>query len=131
MNAGVYNDINVSNKRLNVAKSDALDVTSFPQYQLTGKEELDKYLVGCVRNIGGEAYKFVSPGNAGVPDRIVIMPGGGVWFVELKCHNKKLRPLQRSQHLKLLDFGITTHVLDSREGIDDFVHYVLQEHPLE
>ena len=37
-----------------------------------------------VKEVGGMAYKFVSPGNAGVPDRVVILQGGKSGFVELK-----------------------------------------------
>ena len=41
--------------------------------------------------------KFVSPGNDGVPDRIAIMPGGCIWFVELKTDSRQLTPIQAWQ----------------------------------
>ena len=60
-----------------------------------------------VKRLGGLSYKWVSPGNAGVPDRIVFFPPGtwigetlveGIWFVELKSTKGKLTPRQVHQH---------------------------------
>ena len=48
----------------------------------------------AVKDAGGLALKFISPGYAGVPDRIVLMPGGMMCFVELKAPGEKMRPLQ-------------------------------------
>lgn len=51
------------------------------------KEETDiEYkLRDKVKALGGRAYKFVSPGNAGVPDRLVVLPRRESWI----CRNKK------------------------------------------
>ena len=54
-----------------------------------------------LREAGCLVYKFVSPGNDGVPDRIVVMPGGRVIFVELKTERGKLEPIQKFQCLRL------------------------------
>ena len=58
-----------------------------------------------VKQLGGKAYKWVSPGNAGVPDRIVILPGGKVIFVELKQENGRLTRLQKVQQETLRRMG--------------------------
>ena len=57
---------------------------------------------------GGLAVKFVSPGFDGVPDRLVLFPGGKVAFVELKAPGKKMRPLQvrRAEQLRALGFSV-------------------------
>ena len=55
-----------------------------------------------VKQLGGKAYKWVSPGNAGVPDRIVILPGGKVLFVELKQKNGRRTRLQKMQQEQLM-----------------------------
>ena len=49
------------------------------------ESELEARLVRGVKAAGGVAYKFVSPGSVGVPDRLVVLPGGKVVFVELKA----------------------------------------------
>lgn len=81
------------------------------------ERDIEKYLVAEVRKRGGEAYKFVSPAQRGVADRIVVMPGR-VWFVELKRPGGKLTPLQerfRDRMLQLLQYHV---VLSSREEVD-------------
>lgn len=47
-----------------------------------------------VRQIGGIAYKFTSPSNRGVADRLVVLPGGVVWFVEVKRRGGRMTLLQ-------------------------------------
>lgn len=48
------------------------------------EKHLEKKLFDEVKKMGGIAFKFVSPGNNGVPDRIVILPKGRIYFVEMK-----------------------------------------------
>ena len=54
------------------------------------EREIEKKLVDGVRKLGGRAYKFVSPGNDGVPDRIVILPQRVPKFIELKTEYGKI-----------------------------------------
>ena len=48
------------------------------------EKQIEARLRKRVNEMGGLFYKFVSPGNDGVPDRIAVLPGGRVWFIELK-----------------------------------------------
>ena len=45
------------------------------------ERDIEKKMLNAVRKMGGEAFKWVSPGNDGVPDRIVMLPGGRLIFV--------------------------------------------------
>lgn len=74
---------------------------------------------------GGVALKFVSPGMDGMPDRLVLMPGGRMAFVEVKTPGKKPRPLQESRHEKLRALGFRVYVLDSREQIGGILDEIL------
>ena len=56
---------------------------------------IEEKLVKGIKELGGLAYKFVSPGNIGVPDRMIILPGGKVFFVELKTDEGRLSNMQR------------------------------------
>lgn len=58
------------------------------------ERDIEAYLVAAIKARGGKAYKFVSPANRGVSDRVVVLPGGAVWFVELKTETGRLSPLQ-------------------------------------
>lgn len=84
---------------------------------------IEAYLRERVKELGGKAYKFVSPGNSGVPDRLVCLPGGKVFFVELKGSGKKPTPLQKRQisYLSGLDFSVW--VIDSKAGVDEFIDF--------
>ena len=69
------------------------------------EKDIERFLVNGVKKLGGVAYKFVSPGNAGVPDRLIVMPGGRVYFVELKTDAGYATVLQKRQMDRLLRLG--------------------------
>lgn len=77
------------------------------------EKQLEEKLVRAVKNRGGKAFKFVSPGQDGVPDRLVILPGGKIGFVEVKKPGKgKLRKIQKHQLKKLTALSCKCYVLD-------------------
>lgn len=85
------------------------------------ERDIEAYLREQVKAVGGWAPKWVSPGNNGVPDRIVIFPGGRIVFVELKAPGKKPQPLQLAQHRHLRELGCGVRVIDSREGVNELM----------
>jgi hypothetical protein len=82
--------------------------------------EIEKRLKNGIRQIGGRCYKFVSPGNDGVPDRIVVLPGGRIVFVELKTETGRLSPLQRIQITRLQELGTDVRVLKGLTEVNQF-----------
>lgn len=56
---------------------------------------IEKHLVTQVKALGGMAYKFTSPARRGVADRVVCLPDGQTWFVELKAPGGRLSELQK------------------------------------
>lgn len=91
------------------------------------ESKIEKKLVSLVRKSGGECIKFVSPGNAGVPDRIVMMPHGKIHFVELKAPGEKPRPLQIAVHEEFEALGFKVEVIDTLEGVEAFVRALEEE----
>jgi hypothetical protein len=85
------------------------------------EKDIEIYLRDQVKKSGGKAYKFESPGNDGVPDRLVIFPENRIYFVELKAPGGKPRPLQVKQMNTLKNFGCKVYVIDSKEGVDEFI----------
>lgn len=78
---------------------------------------VERKLTTEVKKRGGLAVKFVSPGFDGVPDRLVLFPGGRLAFVELKAPGKKMRPLQAKRAKQLTALGIRVYCVDNTEMI--------------
>lgn len=81
------------------------------------EKELERYMVCEVKKLRGVALKFISPTMAGVPDRIVLLPCGKIYFVELKSKNKKARPLQLAVHKIFKSLGQIVLVFDDKEKV--------------
>ena len=83
------------------------------------EKEIENYLIRKIKNKKGVAYKFTSPGNSGVPDRLCLLPNGKIFFVELKSPGKKPRALQVNQITKIMSLGQRVYVVDSKEKVDE------------
>ena len=81
------------------------------------EKRVEKIFTDAVKKMGGMAVKFTSPGLDGVPDRIVLLPGRKIAFVELKAPGKKPRPLQEKRMRQLKSLGFTVYVIDGVEQI--------------
>lgn len=81
---------------------------------------VEQRLVDRVKAAGGMIIKMV-PVVAGVPDRLVILPGGKVRFVELKSPTGRLRPAQRAWIAKAAKREIHAVVLSSTQQVDDWI----------
>lgn len=84
------------------------------------EKEIEKILVQEVKKLGGRAYKFVSPGNDGVPDRIVIFPSKIPVFVELKTSKGELSAIQKVQLDRLSKLGQQVYVVRGIDGVSQF-----------
>lgn len=88
---------------------------------MDSEKSIEQYLAKKVRDVGGRAYKFVSPGNAGAPDRIVIFPAGRIVFTELKCETGELSVLQKNQIKKLRSLKQEVRVIYSKAEVDKLI----------
>lgn len=84
---------------------------------MSGERMIEQKLVRAVKNAGGICPKLVCPGFDGMPDRIVLLPGGHIGFVEVKAMGCKPRPLQLSRHGLLQRLGFKVYVLDDEGQI--------------
>lgn len=85
------------------------------------EKEIEQILVKEVRRRGGWALKFISPGVNGVPDRLVLMQGGKMGFVELKAPGRKMRPLQIKRKAQLEALGFLVYCIDDPKQIGGIV----------
>ena len=87
------------------------------------ERDIERLFVDAIKDAGGIAYKFTSPGNDGVPDRIVCLPDGQTIFVELKTETGKLTKLQDRQLERLERVNQSTAVLYGLRDVIDFLEY--------
>ena len=85
------------------------------------EKEIEKFLIKEIKKLGGLCYKWVSPGNAGVPDRIVLLPNRPAMFVELKTDKGKLSRLQEVQIKKLKSINDQVYILHGLEEVKEFI----------
>ena len=81
------------------------------------EKDIEERLVQEVRSQGGLALKFISPGWAGVPDRIVLLPGKRLAFVEVKAPGEIMRPLQVKRKRQLETLGFPVYCIDNADQI--------------
>ena len=81
------------------------------------ERDIERALIKEVRKRHGMAFKFVSPGLDGVPDRIVLLPHGRIAFIELKAKGRKMRPQQVRRKRQLESLGFLVYCIDSPEQI--------------
>ena len=92
------------------------------------EKEIELKLVHAAKAAGGICPKLVSPGTDGMPDRMVLLPGGHIAFVEVKVPGKKPRPLQMRRHEQLRALGFSVHVLDDPEQIPGMIREIGGNH---
>lgn len=89
------------------------------------EKSIEKSLRDMLHRRGALCYKFTSPGNPGVPDRIVLLPSGRVVFVELKAEFGRLDDRQRRQIERMRKTGADVRVLKGLAQVKQFVEEVL------
>ena len=89
------------------------------------EKALEHKFVMEVKRTGGLAPKLVSPGFDGMPDRLLLLPGGKVAFVEVKAPGQKPRPLQLSRHKLLMKLGFRVFLLDDVRQIGEILSEVM------
>ena len=85
------------------------------------EKALELQLARAVKNIGGMCPKLVSPGTDGMPDRLVLLSGCRIGFVEVKAPGKEPRPLQVMRHRQLRALGFPVFVLDDPKQIPGII----------
>ncbi|MDC7248452.1 MAG: VRR-NUC domain-containing protein [Sphaerochaetaceae bacterium] len=88
------------------------------------ERDIEKQLVVETKRMKGLALKFTSPGFVGVPDRLILLPGGKLAFVEVKKECEKPRAIQISRHKLLRKLGFKVYVLDSKKQIKEILNEI-------
>ena len=88
------------------------------------EKHIEQELVRAVRAAGGIAPKCVTPGLDGVPDRLVLLPGGRLGFVEVKAPGRKPRPLQQHRIGQLRELGFRVYIIDNINQIGGVINEI-------
>lgn len=91
------------------------------------ERDIEKHLVQEVAKLRGKAYKWSSPSNRAVPDRICALPFGITKLVECKATGKKPTPLQAKIHKVLRKMGHEVLVVDSKPKVDILIQVWKEE----
>ena len=90
------------------------------------EKQVERNFVKAVKEAGGLAMKFVSPGRVGVPDRIVLLPGGRAVFAEIKRPSGHLRKSQEAACREIRSRGFPVHIICSGADIEQFCDWYLR-----
>lgn len=90
---------------------------------MASEKLLESKLRDKLRELKGEAIKFL-PSLTGLPDRIVLMPYGRIWFVELKTTGKKPQPLQVWWKKRLEALGFQWRLIDDENSLTNFIQEI-------
>lgn len=123
---GIYNGYVTPNAYVLIYAREACFLYRVKGDGLMLEKRIEAKLRRDVQNLGGLALKLISPGYAGVPDRIVLLPPGKLVFVELKAPGRKLRPLQQRRKTQLEGLGFKVYVIDSLQAVDEFMGEVVR-----
>ena len=85
---------------------------------------IEQKLTTKVKAMGGMAIKFTSPGMDGLPDRLIVLPGGKVTFVEVKAPGEKMRPLQVWRKKQLEALGFLVYCIDDVDQIGGMLYEI-------
>ena len=86
------------------------------------EKKIESKLVKAVKQRGGFCLKFVSPSLDGIPDRIVLLPGRRIAFVETKTTGEKMRPLQVRRKRQFEQLGFKVYCLDEANKIEEMLN---------
>ena len=84
----------------------------------------EKLLNVEVKKLGGWSIKISSALISGLPDRLILLPGGHLYFVEMKSEGKKPSAIQKIIHRKLIRLGFEVWVIDTKEKVLNFIDIV-------
>ena len=94
------------------------------------ERDIEKWMREKIEQLGGVFMKWVSPGNDGVPDRIAVLPGGAVYFIELKRDGEVPTELQKWQIRRLKKLGcyaaVVTGMREARQFIKEVTDRAVQ-----
>lgn len=95
------------------------------------ESQLEDWLTEKIKDLGGMSFKWVSPGNPGVPDRVYIFPDNLVYFVELKTEIGRLSNIQKWQRERLIAAGVNYRLVKGKQQAKELIKELKEVVPSE
>ncbi len=86
------------------------------------EKAIERYLVEQAKINGLLCLKYSNPNMVGYPDRLLVLPGGGVIWVELKSKSRKPTKIQQMRMAELTGMGHLVRVIDNKPDIDELIN---------
>ncbi len=85
------------------------------------EKAIERYLVDQAKQNGLPCLKYSNPNMVGYPDRLLVLPGGGVIWVELKSKGCKPTKIQQMRIAELTGMGHRVNVIDNKTDIEKLI----------
>lgn len=116
-NAGVYR----VHARLTTPQSTEKKIENIMHHAEVSEKVIERYLVEQAKQNGLLCLKYSNPNMVGYPDRLLVLPGGGVVWVELKSKGRKPTKIQQMRMSELTGMGHLVKVIDNKADIDELI----------
>lgn len=95
------------------------NIANIVKHADVSEKMIERYLCDSVKKMGGVCLKYSNAGMVGYPDRICLLSGGVVFWVELKSKDGRLNEVQKIRIRQLRGMGHTVNVCRSKEDVDE------------
>lgn len=96
-------------------------ISNIVNHAEVSEKMIERYLCEVVAKLGGVCLKYSNPNMVGYPDRLAVMPGGGIFWVELKSKGCKRTRIQEIRCEQLMELGQSVYVADSKDKVNEIV----------
>ena len=98
------------------------NIANIVKHADVSEKMIERYLCDSVKQMGGVCLKYSNAGMVGYPDRICLLSGGVVFWVELKSKDGRLNEAQKIRIRQLRGMGQRVYVADSRDKVDEIIN---------
>ncbi|WP_290100554.1 hypothetical protein [uncultured Muribaculum sp.] len=95
--------------------------SNIADYAEVSEKAIEKYLIEQAEANGLLCLKYSNPNMVGYPDRLLVLPGGSVVWVELKSNGRKPTKIQQIRIAGLRNRGHYVWVIDNRKSVDNLM----------
>lgn len=118
--------VNISRVRARLTSPEKA-VDNVVRHAEVSEKVIERYLVERAKSVGLPCLKYANANMTGYPDRLLVLRGGKIVWVELKSRGRKPSKLQQRRHAELEAIGHTVLVIDSKGGVDELINRISHE----